>query len=383
MTIINEKYKKLKPELEYLSDEVVLAQAWKKSHAYIRSHNWYADTLELDCSAINLEQRIKDWAKQLRDGEYSPFEMRLIPAPKPDCWTFFKEKSDSDKWMWGPKPKLDDDSAHPQLVSKSKELRPLAHLDIQDQTVATAIMLCLADAVETAQGSTDPERKHQVYSYGNRLFCDWNGEHARFRWGNSNTYSKYFQDYQRFLERPMRKAQEIQQFLAPTEGIYEIHLDLSAFYDTIDRKRLIRILRRLAEDHYGAESEQSDKFWETVKQTFEGWQWAEQDEALASCLKNGKLPAGKGLPQGLVASGFFANAYLLEVDKRLSALIGNLSGEVTLIDYCRYVDDMRLLVHVPTDNEHGRGYWEKWVGKVYFFKYFERNNGSGILYNHI
>ena len=53
MGIINEKYNQLKPEFHYLCDEVVLAQAWKKSHAYIRSHNWYADTLELDCSAVN------------------------------------------------------------------------------------------------------------------------------------------------------------------------------------------------------------------------------------------------------------------------------------------------------------------------------------------
>lgn len=56
MTIINEKYLALSPRKEYLVDPVILAQAWKKSHSYIRRHNWYADVLELDLSTITLEK---------------------------------------------------------------------------------------------------------------------------------------------------------------------------------------------------------------------------------------------------------------------------------------------------------------------------------------
>ncbi|EXJ11749.1 hypothetical protein [Nitrincola nitratireducens] len=55
MKLINEKYRALQPTLEYLSDEVVIAQAWKKTHAYVRSFNWYADTLALDVSALTIE----------------------------------------------------------------------------------------------------------------------------------------------------------------------------------------------------------------------------------------------------------------------------------------------------------------------------------------
>lgn len=170
MSIIREKYKQLKPELRYLADEVVLAQAWKKSHSYIRSHNWYADTLDLDCSAINLELRLKTWVEQLADGSYRPARMQLVPAPKTDSWSYLRPSSKSDDWTWGPKPA--ECKQNGLSIPQGKELRPLAHLNIQDQTVATAIMLCLADAVETAQGSTDPEHKHMVCSYGNRLFCD-------------------------------------------------------------------------------------------------------------------------------------------------------------------------------------------------------------------
>lgn len=359
MGIVHDRYKQLKPELRYLSDGAVLAQAWKKSHSYIRTHNWYADTLELDCSAVNLEERIKTWAKQLREQTYAPTCIRMVPAPKSDHWTFYKtkecDKSDAcsntcEGWKWGPKFGEED------RKSVCKELRPLAHLTIQDQTIATAIMLCLADAVETAQGSTESEN---VWSYGNRLFCDWVGDKAKFRWGNSNTYSKYFQDYQRFLERPAKKAQEIQKSLPSTHGIFEIHLDLEAFYDSIDRGQLIRKLKTIARKHYEADSEQSDLFWDVAEGVVNGWKWLDEDIRLATCLKGGRLTNGQGLPQGMVASGFFANAYLIALDRRFKNIIGERRKDVTLIDYCRYVDDLRLLVHVPIENEPED--WKHWV----------------------
>ena len=68
-------------------------------------------------------------------------------------------------------------------------------------------MLCLADAVETAQGDCSEinyfkAKKNSVYSYGNRLLCDWNDDgDAWFRWGNGETYRKFFTDYQSFLKR--------------------------------------------------------------------------------------------------------------------------------------------------------------------------------------
>ena len=349
MGIVHDKYKQLKPELHYLCDEAVLAQAWKKSHAYIRSHNWYADTLELDSSAVNLEKRIKEWTKQLREQTYSSSEMRMVPAPKTDHWTFYRPKNCD--WKWGPKPGGDGKSG-------CKELRPLAHLTIQDQTVATAIMLCLADAVETEQRSTDPENGHSVCSYGNRLFCDWKAEKAKFRWGNSSIYSKYFQDYQRFLERPIKKAQKAQQILHSTHGVFEIHLDLSAFYDSIDRDQLILKLKAIARKHYEVDQEQSDKFWDIVEGVIQGWRWYEGDKNLASCLKNKILKDAYGLPQGMVASGFFANAYLISLDQRITKKLGDKLDGITLLDYCRYVDDLRLLVHMPSEDDPD---WNQWI----------------------
>ena len=62
MKQIKEFYSTLKPTINYLADEVVIAQAWKKTHGYIRSFNWYTDTLALDVSALTIEDNAKKWA---------------------------------------------------------------------------------------------------------------------------------------------------------------------------------------------------------------------------------------------------------------------------------------------------------------------------------
>ena len=70
----------------------------------------------------------------------------------------------------------------PKVGSAGSVLRPLAHLGIREQTVATALMLCLADCIETAQGNPaeTPEQAvvKGVYSYGNRLYQAAEKPHA-------------------------------------------------------------------------------------------------------------------------------------------------------------------------------------------------------------
>ena len=122
--------------MEYLADEVVIAQAWKKTHGYIRSFNWYADTLALDVSALTIEDNAKKWAGQITQGNQLN-QLELVPAAKSEAWVF-----DHKGW-------------HSKDIDKRCDktpLRPLAHLTVRDQTWASAAMLCLADAVETAQG---------------------------------------------------------------------------------------------------------------------------------------------------------------------------------------------------------------------------------------
>lgn len=346
MTILLQKYNRLGPNLALLSDPVVLAQAWKKAHSYIRKHNWYADTLELDCSATDLESRLNEWAQLVADGLYKPEPMRLVPAPKNAPWRFSGDANPTKAWM----PKEEDQA---KLV-----LRPLAHLGIREQTVTTAAMLCLADCIESAQGNPAEEFKRAaslgVFSYGNRLFCRWDDPsgmqpHARFPWGNADTYSRYFQDYQRFIERPIEVAQRVSNGLDDSESLMLIKLDLSAFYDKVDIGRLLRCLRKEYADYhdrYSLTPESDDLFWLRLEDTFR-FTWAKADSGLAHLLKDGELPIG--LPQGMVSSGFFANAYLLDFDRAVGSRIG--SGSVThdgesfeIHDYCRYVDDLRLVI---------------------------------------
>ena len=333
MKQIAEFYRTLKPTIEYLADEVVIAQAWKKTHGYIRSFNWYADTLALDVSALTVEDNAKKWAGQIKQGNQLKV-LELVPAAKSEPWT------------------LDTNGWHPKDISKRDDkspLRPLAHITIRDQTWASAAMLCLADAVESTQGncsnknqSFEMTRAKKVYSYGNRLVCDWNNkDKAWFRWGNSETYRKFFTDYQNFLKRPLELGRLVSDQASGSEDVFIVNLDLSKFYNTIDIDVLIERLQGISVK-FG--HQMCDEFWGAFK-CITNWQWQQKDLDLATELKLGDIKTG--LPQGLVSAGFYANAYLANFDQEVGKIIGkSLSKNCNIIlhDYCRYVDDLRLVI---------------------------------------
>jgi predicted amidohydrolase len=332
MKLVSEKYRKLRPDFELLTDEVVISQAWKKTHGYMRTHNWYADTLALDVSALGIEQNSAIWSKALSRGKFALNPLELVPAAKSEEWILDANLG------WVPK-EVKTRKAKPPI-------RPLAHLTVRDQTWATAAMMCLADAVESAQGNCATSDAHlaqgrKVYSYGNRLLCDWKGTNAWFRWGNGETYRKFFTDYQTFLKRPIQIGRSIADSLSENDHVFIINLDLSKFYDNIDRDNLITRLAKISLEYEN--SEISIKFLNSLKK-ITNWTWSEGAVSTSHLLG---LTLGDGLPQGLVASGFFANAYMVPFDRKIGQLIGesitNLPGLI-LHDYCRYVDDLRLVV---------------------------------------
>ncbi|SCY65731.1 reverse transcriptase domain-containing protein [Desulfoluna spongiiphila] len=358
MAVVDQKYRRLSPDIEFLSDEAVLAQAWKKCDIYIRMHNWYADILELEQASLMVPIWVKKWCIEVKKGDVEPkSDMRLVQAPKNAKWKFIKEKKSAKSWIYAPA-KSEDDINEDEVCGPP--LRPLAHLGIREQSLATAAMLCLADAVESMQGNTDQStiqdaQEQGVYSYGNRLFCDWlqrsgGKQQARYRWGSAATYSQFFKDYERFLYRPSQVCQDALGQLFD-EKLYVIKLDLSKFYDCIDRTKLINKLSKISADYiesFGTHitrkdenlKDKSEAFFKLLKQLM-SWKWNNDDS-----INNIQLP--DGLPQGLVAGGFFANAYMFEFDKDIGGLIKKdlPEGEDTfrLLDYCRYVDDMRVVV---------------------------------------
>jgi len=364
MKLIAEKYKKLRSEIDYLSDEVIIAQAWKKTHKYMRTHNWYADTLALDISALGLEGNAASWAKIVKKVDFKPYPMELVPAAKSEPWIVHEDKG------WIPQGRREE----------KPPIRPLAHLKIRDQTLASAVMLCLADAVETAQGNCGETRfniaqgKH-VYSYGNRLVCDWNSENeAWFRWGNSETYRKFFTDYQNFLKRPVEIGRLTAKNQSDLEHVYVVNLDLEKFYDRIDRSLLLKRLKKLSEEH--GHEEICPRFWRAVEQVME-WDW--EPQAVSQAKKLG-IELGNGLPQGLVASGFFANAYLAHFDQTIGASIGaripSMTG-IVLYDYCRYVDDLRLVISIEDlDIDVAEEKIQSWITSQ-----LERHAGSSLVLN--
>ena len=338
---------RLEPSLELLREEYVLVQAWKKTAFYIRYHNWFSDTLALDRAAVNLPAFIDDLRERLGSWESWQNEpLRIVPAPRSQHWRVVDG-------VWGPVEK----------GATSARLRPLAHVSLADQVAATALMLCLADRVETLQGDPrrpigDQESRRHVVSYGNRLFCDTIGRELRHRWGSAKLYRAYYQDYRTFLSRPEVAAESIP--AAEGKRVYVVHADLRQFYDRVRPDLLADAFDKIHEDA------DDPAFFSLATSVF-NWGWHSRDErdvriyAEQADIEDFTRVA---LPQGLVASGFFANVVLLQFDEALRTAIGTeiVSG-ILLADVCRYVDDLRVLIAIVPNSDCSLSDLEKTVSE--------------------
>ena len=88
----------------------------------------------------------------------------------------------------------------------------------------------------------------------------------------------------------------------------------------------------------------------------EAWGWDSRDDKdVRIYAEQAELEGFSrvALPQGLVSSGFFANVVLLPFDEALRAAIGTeiVSG-ILLVDVCRYVDDLRVLIAIEPNSDH-------------------------------
>lgn len=144
--------------------------------------------------------------------------------------------------------------------------------------------------------------------------------------------------------------------LPPRRELFVVSLDIKSFFDRIDTAALLQELRRIEEEHrqtFGLpDSSAADAaFWQYTERIF-GWQWRSKDHMQAELMYGAGHDALElGLPQGLLASGFLANAYLLRLDRELhqaAAQASSVGHDVKLHDYCRYVDDMRMVVEAPS-----------------------------------
>jgi Reverse transcriptase (RNA-dependent DNA polymerase) len=320
-------FEHLTPSIECLADQTVLMQAWKKTSRHIRYHNWFSDTLDLDRKAINLQDFIESISQDIRAGRQLQSEpIRMVPAPKSQHWTVGKNGE------WNPTGSQSD----------TAKVRPLAHVTLRDQVIATAIMMCLADRSETRQGDPSTPLESQTslttISYGNRLFSDYKGGEARHRWGSGTLYRGFYEDYQSFLARPEFVAERIH---VEKRRTLIIQSDLRQFYDRVSRDLLSKGLNALYQDGDDAE------FFELAK-NFLCWTWSSKDRGEVDLyVKQSGLASFDRtvLPQGLVAAGFFANIALSEFDAGLKEQLGReIFPGTKLHDVVRYVDDLRFVV---------------------------------------
>ena len=321
----------LEPDLELLRQEYVLIQAWKKTASYIRYHNWYSDTLELDWTTINLPHFLREITEYLESpDQWESHALRMVPAPKSQRWHVSPQSH-----KWEPKPGQGADVT---------PLRPLAHVNLRDQVVATALMLCLANRVETKQGDptcsvSKSECRKGVISYGNRLFCDTVGGALHHRWGSTKLYRSYFQDYQAFVARPSLVVEGIKRETGKPSFV--VKSDLSQFYDRVRPHHLMTSLQYLSRDS------REHEFFNFAKRVLD-WRWHPRDSRdVQSYAQRNEINGFDrvSLPQGLVSAGFFANLVLLEFDERVRNSIGTeIDTGVILEDACRYVDDIQIVV---------------------------------------
>ncbi|MEN6462668.1 MAG: RNA-directed DNA polymerase [Syntrophomonas sp.] len=322
----------LTPSIEDVRLDYVLIQAWKKTSSYLRSHSWYADTLGIDYESLRLPSFIKEIQNRLKQPEnWESRPIMLVPAPKNQRWTYH-----GDNW-------------EPQEDNVDNKMRPLAHVDLQDQVVATAIMLCLANRVESAMGNPClttqiKENRKKVLAYGHRLFCDQNNDESLcHRWGSSKIYRQYYQDYRTFLERPNIVAKSLNAEIQTNNQEYEIAIiqsDLSKFYDRVTPSLLWNKLKK-----YQQRPEETE-FFLLAKRVF-NWQWARNNKRTkqAGDILNRVI----ALPQGLVTAGFFANIVMFDFENALRKSLGKewLGSGIILEDACYYVDDLRFVLRVP------------------------------------
>lgn len=324
----------LEPTVECLSDETVLIQAWKKASAYIRYHNWFSDTLELDRRAVNLPEFIRDISEELKSGRpVASDPIRMVPAPKSQQWQVTPEGT------WEPTEKR----------KAASKIRPLAHVSLRDQVVATALMMCLADRVEQRQGnpnvSLESTELRGMVSYGNRLFSDFRDGKAHQRWGSSTLYRGFYEDYQTFLARPEKVAERIN---PSDQRVFIVQSDLRQFYDRVTPSLLEERIRDL-------EQVGDDPAFFDLAVGFLKWSWSKADvnEVQIYAQQAGINDFSSiVLPQGLVSAGFFANTALLKFDDEIKAQIGGgITADLELHDASRYVDDLRLVVSGPHDTK--------------------------------
>lgn len=287
------------------SDPTFLALAAKKTARFVLKHNWFADPLEVITFQQTFDKSLQELSLKLQTDRFDAGLIRPVAVPKR-----IKEK----------------------LIRKNTkrvhEVRNLAHLDFGTQVLSTAILMACADDWENKFGNLS-DNKSINGIFGNRLDCHQNEKGQSFSIGTYSLYKFWGEDYSNFVRVTSdRFNSALLNLKDQDKRLFLLSTDISSFYPSID-------LHELSEIVSTTNSLNSTEKLQ-VKSFFTG-------------LNQAMIKANlEGLPQGMVASGFFANIYLNRFD---TDVIGSITESMSikqrkpkLIYYSRYVDDIRLII---------------------------------------
>lgn len=115
--------------------------------------------------------------------------------------------------------------------------------------------------------------------------------------------------------------------------VFVVYTDLKQFYDRVTPELL-----RTAVNHDARLAVDDSRFFDFLLSVL-NWNWSHDDKCdVQTYVEQSKLKdfTRVTLPQGLIASGFFANLVLLSVDKELRDTIGSeIAPNILLVDICR------------------------------------------------
>jgi retron-type reverse transcriptase len=184
----------------------------------------------------------------------------------------------------------------------SQTLRPMAILAVSDRVVYQAIANVVAEKARPML-STVANRQ----SFANILSQP----------GQQPMFMPWKQQYKLFQKKFQTLYEEGNTWLVET--------DMAAFYEMIDHEKLLK--------HLLDNNLLDEKTAEYLRAYLPVWASVKPRE-----------PISRGVPQGCLASDFFANIFLYEFDKELS---------VQEYHYLRYVDDIRLLARTREAVQQG------------------------------
>ena len=224
-------------------------------------------------------------------------------------------------------PKRTKEKTRGLSVKKIHESRDLAHLDFSTQVFSTAILMAVSDHWEKAFGKADdPTSKKCIL--GNRLDILRTEEGELFPVGTYALYRFWGEDYSNFVKFTSDRFNEALVQLAQDRRLNLLSTDVASFYPSISLPELTKKINSTPSLN-DLERSQIAGFFGSIETAMKG--------------------AGlSGLPQGMVAAGFFSNVYLHDFDSELLSTVTELPSlkqrDPKLLFYARYVDDIRLIL---------------------------------------